>query len=234
MDSNRQLTQPARPSSPDSAYAQDKPQWEHVEEVPTAVEKMQKRKSFFNEYYSAPPIDLTKDGAELCMHEWLDLAPENARHLSPQTRQLIESVDSMETALITISYLSGRRLSRPSSSSSRSSASTSPPPSSSSSAAGAPEFQDAVEDLARGLRRICNFVSQEVNEEVEEALLEKSRRELAKQKLKEDEQRGIQTMRQSLGLPVDDSNLRPRSRSTITTQIERIKALNEAGRKETR
>ena len=214
---------------------QDEPQWEHVEDVSTHIEKNGKMKSFFSEYYSLPPLDLTKDGAELCMHEWLTLAADHACLVSLQTRQLIESVDSMETALGTISYLSGSTHGHLSSSSSQSSASTSPSSSSSSAATGVTDLQDTVEDLARGLRRMCSVVNRVVNEEVEEALLEKSRRELANQKLKEDEERGIQIMRQSLGLPInsttnDDSSIvRPRSQSTVAIQAERAKALSRSG-----
>ncbi|KAK7926634.1 hypothetical protein PG985_003632 [Apiospora marii] len=245
MDSNQQFSQPARSSSPDSASSQDTPQWEHVEDVSTHIEKNEKRTSFFSEYYSFPPVGLTEDEAELCMLEWLHLAPENACLVSLQTRQLIKSVDSMETALSTISYLSGHPHGRLSSSSSQSSDSTPPSSSSSSSisaaaAAAATDLQDTVEDLARGLRQMYDVVSRAVNEEVEEALLEKSRRELAEEKLKEDEDRGIQIMRQSLGLPTngttndDSSTVRPRSQSTIEIQRERAKALSEAGWQATR
>lgn len=110
------------------------------------------------------------------MYEWLDLAPDHAHLPSLQTRQLVESVDSLETSLNTISYLARRCHSRSRilSLSSESSASASSSSSSSLPSAGAPSLVDAVEAQARGLRRLFHLVSHEVGAEVEEALREQS------------------------------------------------------------
>ncbi|KAK8043107.1 hypothetical protein PG994_013590 [Apiospora phragmitis] len=234
MDSIRELMQPTRTSSPDSVYAEDKPQWTHEEYVP--IKKNEERipsshGSQKDKQHSLLTTALNKANADPSPQEWLTLASENARILSPQTRQLIESFASLQTALSAVSSLSSRRHSRSSSSSSASSACSS---ASTSSSAGFLGLHDVVEEQERGLQRLCDSLIRETDEEVEEAILERSRRDLAKKKLKEDEAKGIQIMRQSLGLPpvnCTTSGGRPmelgRSQSTIAVQTERAKTLNQ-------
>ncbi|KAK8128938.1 hypothetical protein PG984_010046 [Apiospora sp. TS-2023a] len=229
MDSNRQLSQPARTSSPAPAYAQYNPHWNYEEEVRAIFERSQTRESRLKNSDSLPLIDMSKDEADLCVLKWLDLDLENVCHLSPDTQQLIASVDSLGEATERVSWVSRRPQGHPSSSSSRPSTSAS---SSSSSSAGAPSLQDAVEAQTRGLHLLQDLVRKEVEEEVEKGLLEKSRRELAKQKLKEDEARGIEIQRLRMGLPTNStdndssSTVRPRSQSAIAVQTERAKELS--------
>ncbi|KAK8060814.1 hypothetical protein PG996_010744 [Apiospora saccharicola] len=230
MDSNRQLSQPARTSSSDPAHPQWNPQWNYEEEVKAIFERNRTRESSSENSDPLPLIDMSKDGADLCVLKWLDLDLDHVCHLSPYARQLIESVDELEEAVRKVSYMSRRPHCYPSSSSSRPSTSTSSP----SSSAGAPSLQDAVEAQTRALHLLQGLVRREVNEEVEKGLLEKSRRELAKEKLKEDEDRGIQIQRMGMGLPTNstdndgNSTVPPRSQSAIVVQSELAKGLSRA------
>ncbi|KAK8052346.1 hypothetical protein PG993_003731 [Apiospora rasikravindrae] len=165
--------------------------------------------------------------------DWLVLASDNAPRLTHQTQQLIKSMASLQMAMDSVSHLVSRRQHDRLSSSSSSSLSSSSSSSASGSWAGWPNLQDMVEMQECGLRNLCRQLSQEVDKEIQEAALEQSRRDLAKQKLKEDEEKGIQLMRQSLGLPVNNTTdeARPqdlvRSQSAVAVAEERAKSLTK-------
>ncbi|KAK7955750.1 uncharacterized protein PG986_004972 [Apiospora aurea] len=173
--------------------------------------------------------ELPRAPAHLSPREWLALSEAHGPKLTRQTRQLISSVASLQIAMDAVSHLVNRRhRDRLSASSSSSSAS-----SGSASTVVWPNLQELAQTQQLGLRNFCDLLKGEVDEEIQEAALEQSRRELAKQKLKEDEEKGIQVMQQLLGLTANgtDSDGRPkdlgRSKSALEVAAERAKSLTQ-------
>ncbi|KAK8081063.1 hypothetical protein PG997_008881 [Apiospora hydei] len=175
---------------------------------------------------------LPRAPAHLSPREWLALSEANGPNLTRQTRQLISSVASLQIAMDAVSHLVNRRhrdrLSASSSSASSSSSSSGPAPT-----AVWPDLQELAQTQQLGLRNFCDLLKGEVDEEIQEAALEQLRRELAKQKLKEDEEKGIKVKQQLLGIADNDtdSDGRPkdlsRSKSALEVVAERAKSLTK-------